>query len=211
VSEHPEASRPDRPHRQILEAIVSANAAIFAQSTIIALAGIIATGLVGVGVATLNSRAESTRLREQFNFQRWESDRRELRSMIDALAADLATIPDALIGIRRWVLLQQSLRSGSDAAAEVASRFRNELIGLADTHESASRSVERVRLRLDDDVTRCLAIAEAMIERSRRPIRPWTNSSPADLEPASTETAEQYRAFVTEARKITASAAIYEH
>ncbi len=130
--------------------------------------------------------------------------------MLDSLATDLAALPDALDGLQRWIVLQQSLPSGSDAEAEVASRFRAELISLADRQDSASRSVERVRLRLNDDVTECLFIAEAMIERSRRPIRPWTNSSPADLKPASTETAEQYRAFVGEARRITASAAIYE-
>jgi hypothetical protein len=191
---------------------VIADGAIFAQSTIIALVGIIATGLVGVGVATLNSRAESNRLREQFAFQRWETDRQELRSMIDDLAVNLAALPDALDRLGRLVVLQRSisLPARSDSARDLSSRVGNELIELADRQDAAARSVERVRLRLDDNATSCLAIAEAMIERSRQPIRPWTNSSPDDLEPASRETAEQYRAFVTEARKITAAAAIYE-
>lgn len=184
---------------------------ILTQSTIVALAGFVATALVGIGVAKLNSRGESVRLREQFAFHRWETDRQELRSMIDVLASDLAAIPDALDGLARFVQLERSLSLGaaSSPAHELTSKMAREMIALADLQDAASRSVERVRLRLDDAATSCLAIADAMIERSRRPIRPWTGSSPDDLEPAREETAAQYRAFVTEARKLTASAAIY--
>lgn len=191
-----------------------ADATILTASTIIALTGIVATGLVGVGVATLNSRAEANRLRKQFAFQRWETDRQELRSILDALAADLAALPDALSGLARLVQLQTSsfppLAPGSDGGRELTSAVARELIELGHRQDAASRSVERVRLRLDDDATGCLGIAEAMIQRSRQPMRPWTSASPGDLEPASTEIAWQYRAFVTEARKITASAAIYD-
>ena len=189
-----------------------ANAAIFTESTIIALAGIIATGLAGVGVAAFTSRAESNRLNEQFKFQRWETDRQELRSLIDALASDLAALPEALSGLWRLLLLQQSLSPapGSGHGGELTTRVADEMINLANKQDAASRSVERVRLRLDDDATGCLAIAEAMIERSRRPIRPWTSASRADLQPASEETAELYRAFVAEARKITAAAKVYK-
>lgn len=180
---------------------------VFTAQTIIALAGITATGLVGVGVAAFSSRAESKRLGEQFAFQRWETDRQELRAMLDALAADLAALPEAFIGLDRMVRLEKTISSTPPDA--LTSWVARELFRLSDMQERASRSLERVRLRLDDDATDCLAIARALIERSRQPTQPWTHSSPADLLAASRETAEQYRNFIGEARKITASAKVY--
>ena len=182
-------------------------ATIFHASTIIALAGILSGAAVGIFSPLFVSGAETKRLRDQLAFQRWETDRQELRSILDALAADLAALPDVLLAIEAWLIFQHASTNehDSEGAARAANERAQAMRELVAKQNSAVRGIERARLRLDDDGADLLALARTMVDHCRKAVVPWTTVSEANLERVSSELWKQYDAFVKATLAFTAA------
>jgi hypothetical protein len=92
--------------------------------------------------------SEERRQREQIDFDRGEADRRELRSILDALAEQLLQLEDAASSAYSDARTY-SRRSGSEGAGEQATRKVRASAGrLYDERRKLAGHITRLRLRL---------------------------------------------------------------
>ncbi len=113
--------------------------------------------------------AEDRRHREQLAFERGETDRAELRTILDALAEHLHAVVDV---IQRAAVLADQWRDDGDPTGFRHARLDELGERIASSHDALTRDIERVRLRLGSGAERLLLFAQ-MVRQEGSLLR-WT-------------------------------------
>jgi len=188
---------------------------VFDASTIIALAGIISGAAVGIFAPLFTNRSESERLGSQLAFQRGETDRAELREILDTLSGQLGALPDGLVDVQQWSSvvearkrMAQTLKEEDDPLIQRDSKRREDAAKTLKANRlAAAKTIERVRLRLTEE-PEVLEIARSMLVTTEQAMVRWTTGDlyakdALTLEEAANEVRERYEDLVKAARGFT--------